>query len=97
VADKVREQFGETRFAALQEAIGRAPGGVAKGFYREDATTKTEREKLTVCSSKPFVDHCELYFYPARVGSHRDSLISLGGFDRSSSCSRDHWRVFVCL
>jgi len=36
VATKMRENLGEEKFLVLQEAIGRAPGGVAKGFRRKD-------------------------------------------------------------
>eukprot|EP01090_Pellita_catalonica_P013166 TRINITY_DN3057_c0_g1_i3.p1 TRINITY_DN3057_c0_g1~~TRINITY_DN3057_c0_g1_i3.p1 ORF type:complete len:988 (-),score=280.04 TRINITY_DN3057_c0_g1_i3:80-3043(-) len=36
IAQKMRKQLGEEQFAALQQAIGRAPGGVAAGFRRKD-------------------------------------------------------------
>jgi len=41
VAQKMLSKLGHDRFEKLQEAIGRAPGGVAKGFQRKDYKKET--------------------------------------------------------
>lgn len=51
IAEKLKKNLGAERFAVLNEAITRAPGGVARGFTRP--TFGTEAHATTTTTQQP--------------------------------------------
>lgn len=52
VADKLRSQLGEQRFAILQEAIGRAPGPSPSPLFKQESSHQLNSPRVSCFSAQ---------------------------------------------